>query len=346
MTNSNCATLLYYFLLLSHTHNTIMACLYIVIAVITLCFNLLLTAALFGTRQAFRNTSYILITFVSIVDCINGGVSLPLLALIRFDQERLSDCIMATVSQIIPLLFGYLSSLITILIAIDRYMHMNPSLDRKRSFIQKLFRGKWIIIPITGAVILAVAIPVAYKVFSEFGKLGIILTVAFSTLVKLISIPGVAALYLHGYLRVRRFVKKSSVHLGKPCKLEHKDAGKEEGDQAHPTKNKPVYLKNLHRTVFMLVISLMVTYIPYIIAATTLTLFFLAGDPPWILLLFYDITGIIYFSNFTINSLIVFKMNKKLCLWVQGKWQCCRPNERLDVSKSSAEEIKTIEDNV
>ena len=327
MTLKGCATLLQYFEQLSLNFNLSQTILYMCIATITVIANLLLIIAMFGSKQAFSNSSNVLITVMSCIDFINGLVSMPMLAIVRLMLQQKDMCFLASASQFITVFLAYHSALIVTLIAIDRYLHMGTTFAQRKSAIKKIFSGKWIILPILCVTVLSAIISATHVILKEVGDIGIIITIVLVTLTKLILIPGVAVLYIRGYLKIREFVINNPVYNDSACLSQTiKDSSNTFGTSSKTRK--PAYLRNLQKTVCMLIITLLVTYMPYTFTATARTIFLIQGKESKALLICYDITILIFFCNFSMNSFIILKMNKKARSWLVKKLKCCRGKEK------------------
>ena len=316
-----CVTLLFYFDRLTYTTNSVFASIYIGIATITLSVNLLLIAAMVRTKQAFSNTSSTLIICVSAVDSLSGALSLPLYSSVRFTYKKLRNCTLASTGQLAGIFLAHLSFSIVILMAIDRYLHMRTSLNAKRSILMKLFTGKWIILPLVTATMVSMLASVSYLITNDLENVGGMTTFVFVNIAKLGLVPGIAILYIIGYNRVRKFVRKNPVY-NQPASGTR--IGNEPVTTAEP-KGRPIipgYLRNLQKTVLMLIVALLFTYIPFTVADVVLMRYFLSNKQTNAIVMFYDIANILFLSGFTLNSLIIFKMNRKARTWVTQKIFC------------------------
>ena len=327
MNDTNCSTLLFYFDRLSQTTNAALAITYLCMAVITVAINLLLLAAMVATKQAFSNTSNIFITCLCVIDSLNGAVALPLFSMVRLKYNTLESCILPVVSQINGMFLAYLSLSIIILIAIDRYLHMRTSFNNRTSIFMKLFSGKMIILLLVGITAFAALAAISYLIPSEAGNSGSITKLIVVSIVKLVCIPGTAILYMRGYYRVRAFVRSNPVY--NVSKFETQLSPESTKKIKPKTKQAtPAYLRNLQKTVLMLIISLVVTYIPFTIANTMHALFYFKNKKSRAVLLFYDTAALFFMCSFTLNSLIIFKMNGKARDWVFKIIQCHKDQSR------------------
>ena len=334
MSIDSCITIFQHFEQLSFNVNLSQTILYMCIAIITVIVNLLLILAMVGSKQVWSNSSNVLITFMSCVDFINGLMSMPFLAIVRLKRLEKDMCSLKNASQIILVFLAYQSTFIVIMIAIDRYLHMRTTFAKRRSAIMKIFSGKWIILPILCATVLSAAISAIPMILSKLGNTGIIITLVLVTLTKCVFIIGIAILYIRGYLKIREFVRNNPVYNDSAC-LPQTNKDSSNNSRVSSKTTRPPYLRSLQKTVYLLIIALLACYVPYTFAATARTIFLIQGKESMALLICYDITIFIYFCNFSINSLIVLKMNKKARSWLAKKIKCCRIDENEDISMSN-----------
>ena len=320
MSNISCPAL-YYFDDLSYNTNFILAMVYIYIAVVTSIVNLLLIASLISTKQALSNTSNILIVCLSVIDSLNGTLNVPLFAVVRFIYQKEASCTILAASLSINMFLVYLSAGIVILIAIDRYLHMRTSLERRKSIIMKLFTGKWIILPLSIVTFVSASISTLSMLLQEFGFIGIITTTVFVTLLQLTLVLGISSLYIRGYFKIRAFVRTNPVY-NDAAQHSQVDEDKSRKVTTNAKRKEPLYLRNLQKTVLMLVIALMVTYTPYIISAAARAMLLLLGKETKAISIFCEIAVIIFYCNFTIDCLIIFKMNKTARSWALKRIKC------------------------
>ncbi len=114
---------------------------YIILSALTVSINSLLIASFLATKQSMKKTSNFLIVFLSIVDCLNGATTMPLFGLylaISVNNPIIAKLLLLATMPLF-ICFGLISLNLTMLIACDRYIHMNPDLNRQ-SRLQKLFK--------------------------------------------------------------------------------------------------------------------------------------------------------------------------------------------------------------
>ena len=286
---------------------------YTALAPVTVTVNCLLITAMIGTKQALSNTSHILIVCMSVFNTLSGAVNMPLMALI-FSRYRVTKTLV-TLSQYIGSFLFFLSSLVMILIAVDRYLHMDPSLTMRRSILRKLFTRKWIAVPLAMCIACSLLTSVASIKLFTFGNTGVVIILVIVTVLNLISIPGIAALYIRGYVRVKNFAQQNPVY----CNTRQTDTENSQNVHATATEFRPAYVRNLQKTILILIVALMFTHTPFAIAAIMLPIFHIVGKQPKTLPIMYDIITLIYYHHFLVNGLIVFKMNRQARSWLLEK---------------------------
>ena len=313
MNTTNCKTYINEVDNLSQETNNFVAVVYIFMSVITIVVNLLLIAAMVRTKQASHNTSNVLIMFMSCADVLNGTMSFPLLAAVRLHHFK--SCSLKIVSEIATTFLGYLSSMAIVLLAFDRYLHIRTTVPLRESFIRKLFKRKRLIIPILAITVFSILMSILFWLFNNTGYRGKIGIGCVVIALKVTSICTITIFYIKGYRKVRRFVKTNPIYNSDIQNAGVSIANWQSG-RSESTKKEPEYLRNLQKTVALLVIALMATYIPQFVTQTARVILLLMGKQYEELLIVTEIFNILLFFNSTFNSLIIFKMNKKARSWV------------------------------
>ena len=260
--------------------------------------NLVLITAFIVTKQATKNTSNLLIMCVSFSDLVNGAVIMPMFAYIYFNPDTDNTC---TIAKVLIVLGGTLvnfSAILTVLLAIDRYLHMNPDIQNKSSKITKVLKISNIgyLVTILFSLILA-GFLIGTILGASHPKILLIVNII-SFLATTLYILLVTWLYIKGYKRIQGFTDTNPVYQGS-------------GEQ-------PKYVRNLYKTVLILVLLVSATFIPNAIAQGTLTTLILIDVDynKTIVTYFLQFSGtIIYINNFT-SSLVVFYLNKQAKTWI------------------------------
>ena len=90
--------------------------------------NISLISAMVFTRQATHSTSNLLIVCLSICDAATSAIALPLCMFTLYTAEDVGNCNLKTVNSILLGTLYPLSGYLAVLLAIDRYINMNPDI--------------------------------------------------------------------------------------------------------------------------------------------------------------------------------------------------------------------------
>ncbi len=120
--------------------STITCAIYAIYCLVIVAINVILIVSFFATKQSMKNTSNLLIVCLSISDCLIGVIVIPMVIIenLWFDSVKL--CSILRVSIPMRLLFCGISFIMTMLLAIDRYIHMNPNVLENESMMAKSFK--------------------------------------------------------------------------------------------------------------------------------------------------------------------------------------------------------------
>ena len=125
--------------LIFYKHKIPYAAILVILSFIAIILNLTLIVSFIATRQVTKNTSNILIFALSLSDLATGVVSMPLVASILLDKKAVDLCIKSKVFIILSG-NGQYSVLLTVLLAVDRYLHMNPNIQNRPSLMRKILK--------------------------------------------------------------------------------------------------------------------------------------------------------------------------------------------------------------
>ena len=217
-------------------------------------FNILLISSFIATKQIYKDTTNFLILITCINDLLSSCLLLPFMAIIIYVQDITSKCS--------HFLKGFLalswvvrySAILTYLISLDRYLHMNPNvltISKWRERFKKCFKRPQIYFVLLVSSIIAVLYSwYFYKVLYFDEELqGVLLLIDASLGLLVLSI--LSGLYFKGYSGIQEHVAQSRVLSNKTS-----------GDSSHRGR----YLQNLSKTVLLLVLTMLLTYMPYCIA--------------------------------------------------------------------------------
>ena len=296
---------------------------YAVLAPITVIVNCLLLASMIGSKQALSNTSHILVSCSSIISIFSGATCMPLMAMM-FLPCGMEGWFPVTLQLTGSFLF-FLSSFFMVLMAVDRYIHMKASFAARRSILKKLLSGKLILVPLSLCVVCSALVSVASIKFHTFGNIGTMVTLVIMGVFHLIFIPCIAVLYIRGYFRIKEFVQHNPVY-NEPFRhgnLENSSSSSHAGAKA---QIRPAYVRNLQKTVLILIIALMITHTPVALAGVTFPIIYATGKQPMALTEITNVLSLFYYHHFIINGLVVFKMNHRAREWLVRKamsLKCC-----------------------
>ncbi len=308
----------------------IICAIYAIYCLVIVTVNALLIASFFATKQSMRNTSNLLIVCLSISDFLIGAVLMPLqfLGSLWFDSKRI--CSVMKVS--LPLLYFFpgISFLMMMLLAIDRYIHMNPNVIENDSKIAQFFRRPRIYILIFACLTISAIVSISLHFSMEINLLLASVFTTLCTISLIIMMPIFVAIYTRSYLRIRRFVADNPVYQNR-----------EEVD----SNESPEYLKELFKTVFLLIVALMISYLPILALSLSTTILSLV-NLDYLRTTGYSIllnTGyILLFTNSFINALIILYRNKESMKWLRKCLRLCCKKRKVEEEPRRPEVIVNI----
>ena len=285
----------------TYPHTLLFASVILTMSPVIVILNVLLIVAMIATKQATQNTSNFLIICLSVSDLISGAISLPLLAYALLGPKNKIGCIVPKLVAIIGGCVGHFSELLLVLIAIDRYLHMNPNIHHQPSKLNRIFKLPNVIylVAIVFAFVLLYSACLALIEMKET-ILAIMLIVYVITVT--IYVLSVTCLYVKGYKRISSFADDNIVY--------------------RDTVEQPQYVKSLYKTVFVLAILVCTTYLPYSLIqgiTTIMTLLDVSNVRHAAFTYLIEIVHLITFSSCFTNCLVVFHYNKKVKRWIFKK---------------------------
>ena len=231
-------------------HKEAYAIILLVFSLITILLNLSLIISFIATKQVTQNTSNILIFALSWNDLIAGAVSMPLTANFLLDFNSDDHCIKAKLIFMLSSKEQF-SLLMNFLLALDRYLHMNPDIQARSSRIQKILKAPSIYYIIVITVITSNIISTFAAL--QFHKEGTFMLNFTFTGFLLTQLVVVACLYTKGYLRIRKFADNNPVY-------------------SEPAGSTPAYVRKLYKTVLVLVSLALVQYVPFCVISVLLSI--------------------------------------------------------------------------
>ena len=230
-------------------HKQTYAAILLAFSPITILFNLSLIISFIATRQVTQNTSNILIFALSFCDLTSGTIFMPLRANTLLNLNAGDFCIKAKLLVMLSS-NGQSSLILTSLIALDRYLHMNPDITNRPSRIRKILKRPniYFVLAITFIVTNTFSAVLAFT----FHDSEISLFASIFTIMQSIQLVLVACLYAKGYLRIRKFADNNPVYN-------------------EPMGSTPDYVRKLYKTVLVIVALALIQHVPYCIVSIVLT---------------------------------------------------------------------------
>ena len=264
---------------------------------ITILLNLSVIISFIATKQVTQNTSNILIFGLNLYDFTAGMLTMPLTANVLLSKRE--NCIK---SKLIILLHGngHSSFLLTVLLALDRYLHMNPDILNHPSRVKTILKVPNIYVVLAGIIITtnAVSAVVAFELYKQ-------LTVSIATSVAgifSILLVALVAMYIKGYLRIRKFADNNPVYSG-------------------PMGSTPDYVRKLYKTVLVIVSLAFIEHVPYCIAGIIISLHYnpveLSSNPAFAY--FFEFATLSTYAGCFTNCLAVLHFNTLAMNWILNK---------------------------
>ena len=291
---------------ISYSLHIVISIIMSLVSIITLISTLSVLASFKATYQLNNNPSNTLITCFSISDAINSAITLPLFVYLHI--ETTSNCTMQIITTIISTIFSFVSGTITVLIAIERYLYMNPYPGSKTIRMRKWFQAPCLYQLICSVVITACLQGVAMPFIYSSGEIAAVWLNIFFTVICMTGISIMTAIYVRGYLRIRKIVQNSTV-----CSSTTEASGQ--------INTRPLYIRSLQSTVYILITAMVISYAPFAIACIIQGCFFILNVKRGqkTLNAFTAISILAIFSNSTVNSFVIIYKNKKAKEWLLQK---------------------------
>ena len=274
---------------------------------ITVCLNALLMASFIATKQVSLNTTNSLIMFLCLSDLVNGAVPMPLLASLLLSNHGMARCLRSAIGKLTFFFFSYLSGTITVLIAIDRYLNMNPHLER-HSRLYKVFQKPYIYYLLVIVAIIMLSFSSAITLIGRENSIifGLLMLASNILIASVVSV--VATLYIKGYIRIRKFTEASPIYR-----------------ERNGNATRPQYVRNLYRSVLVLVLIMMLVYVPPCIATTAVMIDVFIGSENInrIAYSIHFLATLLIYLNCAIDALVILWFNKAAKQWVLSKIRYC-----------------------
>ena len=274
--------------------------------------NTSLIVSFVATKQVHLNTSNFLIMCLSLSDLLNGVITIPVLSFSLHKMDDMKSCSGFVTGQISSSFFSLLSAALTFLIAIDRYLNMNPNLERRSRFA-KVFQEPqiyYLLITVTlGVLLISVAGIFTLSIQStHFAILN-----ASSAFLTMVVVSLMTVMYAKGYIRIRNFTDASPVYRERNGKA-----------------TRPQYVRNLYKSVMVLVILSISLSAPTCSVSIAMSLVFLMGSRKnySVVCSCYLLVCMLIYLNCIVNTLVIFRFNKIAREWILTKIRSCFPRGR------------------
>ncbi len=275
--------------------------------------NAFLISSIIATKQSLKNASNLILICLSASDILCGAICVPLFSIEHIWYEDQRICSMETTSAVLQSFFIGNSIGLTMLLAADRYMHMNPDFQTSPPRLLVLFKRPWIFGLIFTMILLSAAVAVDLH-FSMMGGVKRMMEAnLYASVMTFSTMTSIVSLYIRGYLRIRRHVAENPVYANRP----------DSSDES------PGYLKQLFKTVLLLLIALTVSTLPLIITILTISIAYLTGSnsSPRVAAYFHVLSSFFLYTYAVTNAMIIFYRNKKSWDWLRKKVSrlfCCK----------------------
>ena len=218
---------------------------------ITILLNLSLIISFIATKQVTQNTSNILIVVISLYDLAAGSLTMPLTANVLLDKGASNACIKSKLLIILSC-NGQSSIFLMVLLALDRYLHMNPDIHRVPSKLKTILKTPNIYVVVAATFIIINSLLATFA-FELHQKLTVSIATSFAGISSVLLII-LICLYIRGYLRIRKFADNNPVY----------------NESIGPGRATPEYVRKLYKTVLAIVLLASIQHFPYCIAGLTL----------------------------------------------------------------------------
>ena len=170
----------------------------------------------------------------------------PLTANVLLNKDASNTCIKAKLLTMFTG-NGQSSFYLTMLLALDRYLHMNPDIHHRPSRITKILKTPNIYVVVVAIFITANAISavIAFVLHKEYT---ISIATSFTSTISILLIL-LACFYVRGYLRIRKFADNNPVY----------------DESTGSARTTPDYVRKLYKTVLAILSLAFIQHVPYCI---------------------------------------------------------------------------------
>ncbi len=199
---------------------------------------------------------------------------------------------------------------------------MNPDFQTSPSRLSKIFKRPSIYITIFVSCLLPAIVLSILVLIVHFSERGFQYAIPSYSVCMTLSVTLLTAFYIRGYLRIRRHVAGNPIYAN---------------DRGPNSNESPVYLKELFKTVLILLITISTAWIPVLIL-NILKTFAIIGKSSFFsknaYFFFEKIASLFFYSSATSNAFIIFYRNKKSRDWLIKCFTSHRRQQREETQNS------------
>ena len=246
---------------LSQPQNLSVGIVYGIMSFFTVLVNSLLIFSFSKTKQ-LTNSTNVYIVFLSLSDCLLvGAVTLPLESILHIVYHDKDNCILSNFVLAFGTFSVKLSGYFILLVGLDRFMNIKTEFKEESCLLKKL-RSK------CGSIVLTCLCLFLSMVQGGIAPLTNKYTMPSICIgaLDIIVVITVYTLYIRVYMRVRRHCAGSQLYK--------KDAGRVHvggentegvGMTGQKSDKVPIYMKELTKTVLLILVIIAICYLPYVI---------------------------------------------------------------------------------
>ena len=289
-------------------------CLFVPLAIIS---NGLVIISFYCTQQATNTSTNMLIINLSVLDCLNAMITMPLFAYLHLSYEVDKGCRLQQITTVISTFFSYSAGIIIVSIAVDRYLHMNPYPGTWTTRLKKIFQRPWLYHFIVNILVMSAATSIALLFVHKGSKTGEAIANLALMVNCFVGMSIITTMYTRGYLRLRRITFENTVYTNETS-----------------SSVEPAHLRSLQRTVLILLVAMFCSYAPFSLACGLQAIFFFSNkaEGKESLALFMAISILAIYSNCITNSVIVLSKNRKAKEFLYNKLCKCVGGDRRSLT--------------
>ena len=314
---ANCSEIHRNRLSLTLNQNIVVFVITVITACLTVTTNSVLAVTLWKSRQ-LNNSTNIYIFLLSLSDCMQGTVTMPLTSTVYLTYDKVKKCKLFISTQAFSPFNIHLSGYLILLIAFDRYITVRPSLSGNNGCLQMLKSKQGLVALASLCFIWSVAAAGSILIENELANK---LPTICLGIIDIFAMTVIFVLYIRMYIRVWRHTKTSVVY---------KDKVNEEQTIKKikcKRKSKLRFQNELAKTVLLIMIAVPVCYLPLIVSHAYVT-GYSKGTISNRAQFVYHISFPIAYLNSFLNACIVLYRNRTLRRYLERNmiWTSSRTN--------------------